>query len=141
MIERLCEELNCTLSHRSNSHPGISMSRDEDDRNITSHLFEPGLQLQTRHVRHLDINNQARNLSTQIGCEEFFRGRKAKCDHSSRLHQIAQTILHGLIVINDRYLVGRGQLGFGRSIPHLTMLTQTVKQVKLARTPAQFRKT
>src|SRR3984957_5349155 len=47
MIERLCEELDCTLSHRSNSNPGISMSRDEDGRNIAFLFFKPGLQLQT----------------------------------------------------------------------------------------------
>src|SRR3984885_6542019 len=82
MIERFCEEFDCTLSHRSNSHPGISMSGDEDDRNIAFLLFKPGLQLQTRHLRHPDINNQARSPSMQIGCEEFFRGRKAPCAQS-----------------------------------------------------------
>src|ERR1700722_1486712 len=43
----------------------------------------------------------------QIGREEFFRGSEAPCDESSRFHQIAQRILHGLIVINDRYQSGR----------------------------------
>src|ERR1700728_389261 len=57
MIEWFCKELDGTLSHRSNSHPGISMSRDEDDRNIAFLLFKPGLQLQVRHLRHSDINN------------------------------------------------------------------------------------
>jgi hypothetical protein len=107
MIERFCEELDCTLSHRSNSHPGISMSRDEDDRNIAFLFFQPGLQLRARHLRHTDINNQARGSSTQIGCEEFFRGSEAPCDQSSRLHQVAQSILHGLVVVNDRYQSGR----------------------------------
>src|SRR6202020_2759262 len=40
MIERLCKELDCTLSHRSNSNPGISMSRDEDDRDIAFLFFK-----------------------------------------------------------------------------------------------------
>jgi hypothetical protein len=39
MIEWFCKELECTFSHRSNSHSGISMSRDEDDRNIAFLFF------------------------------------------------------------------------------------------------------
>jgi hypothetical protein len=30
----VCEELDCILRHRSDSHPGISMSRHGADRNI-----------------------------------------------------------------------------------------------------------
>src|ERR1700687_2325501 len=70
MIERFCKELDCTLSHRSNSHPGISMSRDEDDRNIAFLFFQPRLQLQAGHLRHTDIDNQARSPSMQIRSEE-----------------------------------------------------------------------
>src|SRR5258708_1701171 len=57
MIEWFCKELNCTLSQRLNPHPGIPVGRDEDDRNIAFLLFQPGLQLQTRHLRHTDIKN------------------------------------------------------------------------------------
>src|SRR5580704_16386898 len=57
MIEWFCKELDCTISHRLNPHPGISVSRDEDDRNIAFLLFQPGLQLQARHLRHTDIKN------------------------------------------------------------------------------------
>src|ERR1700686_3895512 len=74
MIEWFCKELDRTLSHRLNPHPGIPVSRDEDDRNIAFLLFQPGLQLQTRHLRHTDIKNQARSPSMQIRFEEFFRG-------------------------------------------------------------------
>jgi outer membrane protein len=57
MIEWFCKELDCTLSHRLNPHSGIPVSRDEDDWNIAFLLFQPGLQLQTRHLRHTDIKN------------------------------------------------------------------------------------
>ena len=57
VIERFCEELDRTLSHRLNSHLGISMSRDKDDRNIAFLFFQSGLQRQTGHLRHTDINN------------------------------------------------------------------------------------
>ena len=88
--------------HRSNSHPGVSMSSNEDDRNIAFVFFQPGLQLHARHLRHADVDDQARGTAGQIGFEEFFRGSKASCDQPSRLHKVAQRILHGLIVINDR---------------------------------------
>ena len=107
MIERFCKKLDRAPSHGLNTHPGVSMSRDEDDRNIAFLFFQLGLQLQTRHLRHADVNDQARSLTMQIGFEEFFRGSKALCDQPSRFHQVAQRILHGLVVINDRNQFGR----------------------------------
>src|SRR5713101_294924 len=86
MIERFCKELDCTLSHRSNSHPGIPMSRDEDDRNSAFLFFQPGLQLQARHFRHTDVTYQARGLTVQTRFEEFFRRSEAPCDQPSSFH-------------------------------------------------------
>ena len=77
MIERLWEELDRALSHRLNPHTGISESSDEDDRDIAFLIFQPGLQFQTRHLRHKDVSYQARSLTVQTGFEEFFRGSKA----------------------------------------------------------------
>src|SRR5260370_22915978 len=54
MIEWFCKELNCTLSHRLNPHPGIPVGRHEDDRNTAFLSVQPGLQLQTRHHHHTD---------------------------------------------------------------------------------------
>src|SRR5713226_1056889 len=103
MIEWFRKKLDGTLSHCLNPHPGISMASNEDDRNIAFLFFQLGLQLQTRHLRHADINDQARGLTMQIGLEEFFRGSDAASHEPSRLHEVAQRILHRLIVINDRY--------------------------------------
>src|ERR1700757_2873596 len=47
MIERFRKELDRALSHRLNPHPGISVSSDEDDRDIAFLIFQPGLQFQT----------------------------------------------------------------------------------------------
>jgi len=70
MIERFCKKLDCTPSHGLNTHPGISMSGNKNDRNITFFFFQPGLQLQTRHPRHADVNDQARGPAVQVGFEE-----------------------------------------------------------------------
>src|SRR6266568_4373940 len=102
MIEWFRKKLDGTLSHCLNPHPGVSMSSNEDDRNIAFLFFQPGLQLQTRHLGHADVKDQASGLTMQIGFEEFFRGSKAPCDQPSRFHEVAKRILHGLVVINDR---------------------------------------
>jgi len=80
MIERFREELDRARSHRLNPHPDISMRSNEDDWDIAFLFFQPGLQLQTRHLRHKDVSDQARGLTVQTGLQEFFRGSKAPCD-------------------------------------------------------------
>ena len=82
MIERFCQELDCTFSHCLDPHSGVSMGSNEDDRNVGFLFLQLGLQLQTRHLRHADIKDQARGLTMQIGFEEFFRRSEAPCDSS-----------------------------------------------------------
>jgi hypothetical protein len=86
MIKRFRKELDCTLSHRSNPHPGVSVSSNEDDRDIASLLFQPGRQVQTRHLRHEDVSYQARGLTVQTGFKKFFRRSKAPCLEPNRFH-------------------------------------------------------
>ena len=75
MIERFFKELDRALSHRLNPHPGISMSRNEDDRDIAFLIFRPGLQFQTRHLRHTIVHDQARGLTVQTGFQRPPSGR------------------------------------------------------------------
>src|ERR1700693_1608098 len=107
MIEWFREKLSGTPSHGLNTHPGISMSSNKDDRNVAFLFFKPGLQLQTRHLWHADINDQAPGFTMQIGFEELLRGSETPCGKSRRLQKVAQRILHGIIVINDRNQFGR----------------------------------
>src|SRR5271155_2567586 len=86
MIERFRQELDRTLSHRLNPHPGVSESSDEDDRDIALLFFQPGLQVPTRHLRHEDVSYQTCDLGVQTGFEEFFRGSEASSHEPSRLH-------------------------------------------------------
>src|ERR1700691_2597976 len=73
MIERLCKELDCTASHGLNPHPGVSMSGNKDDGKVAFLVFQPGLQLQTRHLRHADVNDQTRTLTMKIDFEKLLR--------------------------------------------------------------------
>lgn len=72
MIEWFCEELDCTLFHGLSPYLGIVIRRNKDDGNVAFLLFQPGLQLQTRHFRHADVDDQARGPGMQIGFEERF---------------------------------------------------------------------
>ncbi len=72
MIERLSKELDCTLIHRLSPCLGIVIRRNKDDGNVAFLLFQPGLQLYTRHLRHPDVNDQARGPAMQIGFKERF---------------------------------------------------------------------
>ena len=59
MIERFRKELHRAISHGLNPHPGISVSSDEDDWDIAFLILKPGLQFQTRHLRHKDVSDHA----------------------------------------------------------------------------------
>jgi hypothetical protein len=63
MIERFSKELDRAIFHRLNPHRGISVSSNEDERDITFLIFKPGLQLQTRYFRHKDVSYQAGSLT------------------------------------------------------------------------------
>ena len=71
MIERLCQEFDGALPHRSNPHPGIPMRSDKDDRNAAPVFFQFGLQLQARHLRHADVDDQTRSSSRPIAFKEL----------------------------------------------------------------------
>src|SRR5277367_4407394 len=70
MIEWLCQELDCTLFYGLSPQLGIVKRRNKDDRNFACLLFQSGLQLQPRHLRHADVNDQARCPAMRIGFEE-----------------------------------------------------------------------
>ena len=72
MIEWFCEELDRTLFHGLIPYLVIVIRRNKDDGNVAFLLFQPGLQLQTRHLRHADVNDQAPGPGMQIGLEERF---------------------------------------------------------------------
>ena len=121
MIERFRQELDRTLSHRLNPHSGVTVSSNEDDRDVAFLFFQPGLQLQTRHLRHEDVSYQACSLTSQTGFEEFFRGSKAPHLEPSRFHQVPQRITNRVIVIDDGNQLGPRALGLIRLAHHISL--------------------
>jgi hypothetical protein len=90
MIEWFCEELDCTLLHGLSPCFGLVIRCNKDDRNVALLLLQPGLQLQTRHLRHADVNDQARGLAKQIRFEESRCRSEAFRFKSPRLDQVTQ---------------------------------------------------
>src|SRR6202046_3224521 len=83
-----------TSAHCLNTHPSGPMSSNKNNGNVAFLFFQLGLQLQTRHPWHADVNDQARGFAMQIGFEELLRGSEAPCRKPRRLQKIAQSILH-----------------------------------------------
>src|SRR3984885_1875488 len=134
MIERFCKKLDCAASHGLNTHPGVSMSSNKNDGNVAFLFFQPVLQLQTRHLWHPDVNDQARGFTMQIGFEELLRGSEAPCCKPRRLQKVAQRILHGFIIVNDRNQFGHS---VHRHEARLTSLTR-LEQSNFGRTKLDF---
>lgn len=101
MIEGFRKKLDCTPSHGFNPHSRISMSGNEDDGSVAFLFFQCGLQFQTGHLRHANVNNQTRSLAMQIGFQELLRGPEATCRKPRRLQKVAQGILHCFIIVDD----------------------------------------
>src|SRR3984957_18750105 len=125
MIERFCKKLDCAASHGLNTHPGVSMSSNKNDGNVAFLFFQPVLQLQTRHLWHADVNDQARGFTMQIGFEELLRGSEAPCCKPRRLQKVAQRILHGFIIVNDRNQFGHSVHRHEARLTSLTRLEQS----------------
>lgn len=70
MIEWFCEELDGALSYGLSPYLGIIKRGDKNDGNSAFLMFQPSLQLQTRHLRHADVNDQARGPTMHVGFEE-----------------------------------------------------------------------
>jgi len=70
MVKRFLENLDCTLFHGLSPYLGIVIRCNKDDRDVAFLSLEPNLQLQTRHLRHADVNDQARGVARPIGFEE-----------------------------------------------------------------------
>jgi len=119
MIQRFRQELDRALPHRLNPHPGVGVSSNEDDREIAFLVFQPGLQVQTRHRRHKDVSYQACDLTVQTPFQEVFRASEAPCHEPRCLNKVAQRLLHILIIVYDRNQFGRLALGRPRTARRL----------------------
>ena len=78
VVKRFAQELDRTFAHGKSPNPGITVRSDEDDWYSTPLGLKPRLQLKTGHAWHAYISDQARNLASDLGIQELFRGAKAK---------------------------------------------------------------
>ena len=81
----------------------VSVSGDEDDRNLLPATLQFPLEIGSGHARHGDVEDQTSGLADVIGREELFR-RRERLDRKAELpQQVGQRLAHGLVVIDDRH--------------------------------------
>ncbi len=82
MIERFCKELDCALSHRLNPHPGVSVSGNEDDRDVAfgNHGRLPVVFLAWQHPRVAELG-RTRGYSFAGWCASKPTSQKANRAH------------------------------------------------------------
>jgi hypothetical protein len=94
VVKGFAQEFDGTFAHGTNSHLGITMRSDEDDRYSALLGLKLRLQFKTCHSRYANVGDQARSLVPRFGIQELFRGTEAERGQPVRLNQILQSALH-----------------------------------------------
>jgi len=76
VAEWLEQALHRTLFEHSRADSLVSLSGDEDDRNLLPAKLQFPLKIRSGHPRHGDVEDQAAGLADAIGPEELFRRRE-----------------------------------------------------------------
>src|SRR5882672_11266870 len=75
-VDRLAEEAYGSRGLGSPANPFLRESRNEDDGDAAVTCVQLGLQIQSAHARHLDIDDQARRVMQAGRCQEVLGGRE-----------------------------------------------------------------
>jgi len=94
VVERFAQEFHCPLTHGMDTHLGITMRSDEDDRYSASLGLELCLQFKAGQTWHTNVGDQTRGLASSFGVQELFRGAEAQRGQAVRLNQILQGTLN-----------------------------------------------
>ena len=90
------------IAQRANSITVVGKSRDQDGRNVVTHLKKMVIQLEPGHAGHMDIRDQAAG-SAEIGLrQEFGRGSESSNGVASGPHEADQSLTHIFIVLDNR---------------------------------------
>jgi len=101
VAKRFGQEVDGPGFHGAHRHRDVAVARDENDGHRRIHLGQFLLQLQPAQARELDIEHQAAGgLGTRAG-QKLVGGGKRQDVQPHGAEQIAQTLAHGLVVIND----------------------------------------
>jgi hypothetical protein len=101
--ERLANEVDGAATHRLDGHRDITVSRNEDNRQIRSHIDQLFLQIQPGHARHADVEHQAAAPRHVVRIEELVGRIKQLTRLPYRVQQQAEPVAHTFVVVNDEY--------------------------------------
>ena len=94
VAERLEQALHGTLFEQAWTDGLISVSGDEDDRNLFPAKRQFPLEIGSGHARHGDVEDEAPGLAEAIGREERFR-RRERLDRKAELpEQVGKRLAH-----------------------------------------------
>lgn len=79
------------------------MTGDEDDGDVDTHFLQNVLEIQSAHVRHADIENQAGAWFGTDMVEKLLRRRKSFNVQAHGTNQTGNGVAHGAIVIDEIY--------------------------------------
>jgi hypothetical protein len=81
----------------------VSLTGNEDDRNLVAATLELLLQIKTTHTWHSDIQYQTHGSVNAVGYKEFIGRRKSKSRKTEFLQQVRERLANGYVVINHDY--------------------------------------
>lgn len=104
IAEWLEQAFDGTLFEQAWTDSFISLSGDEDDRNLSPASGQFLLEIRSRHPwRHGDIEDETSRLVDVIGCEERLRRGERLSRIPELPNQVGQRLAHGFIVIDNGY--------------------------------------
>jgi len=101
VAERLEQTRHGTLFERSQTDGLVSLSGNEDDRNLLPGKLQFSLEIRSGHAWHGDVENQAPRLIDVVGREKCFR-RAERLDRKAELNEQIGQRLAGLSVDYQR---------------------------------------
>lgn len=89
------------------------MTGDDDHGQMRPRLGQTGLNFETVHARHVQIEHHTMRLAGRQGIQEFGARRKGLCPQAGRTHQPKKCAPNALFVVDDgdeRWWLGDGAL-------------------------------
>src|SRR6516165_3389962 len=100
-VHRLCQEAHCARFHRLHGSRDVALTGHKDDSPIAATLEQCALQLETAHLRHSQVGDQAAGGLCIVRLEKLrCRGPHAY-DETARLQHASQGDDHCLVVVQQ----------------------------------------
>src|SRR5690348_14915650 len=103
LAEWLAQALHGTLFEHAWTNGPISVTGNEDDRNLLPAKLQFSLEIGPGHARHGDVEDQTPGLADATGREKLLRRRERLGRKAAFPQQVGERLAHRLVVIDDRH--------------------------------------